>query len=928
MLPTPPSLGGYIYHRAVTIPRGSGQVKISEIRQTDNLYLAATTPRENFNGNYRVKEGDLDSYWFAGAKWWYERPDAGIECLRTTGVVKEDVTIFIIANSRNLSIQYSAGVPLGNASTFDVGHEWRKGEWGRCEGVCGEGVRRRRVECAVSDTGIVVRDDLCDLSTKPLAEELCFTNEGCEYEWGVSPWSDCNTTCGVGEKTRTIHCTLTNNQTIVEDSYCDDGNAPQLKMECGSDVDCVYQWEAGEWGKCSSTCGEGERERDVFCVLVNTHTAVSPERCVGIPTPRSSSHCYSESGCVFTWEMGEWGDCSSQCGEGHRERIVSCILASNESVVSATHCEANSTSPAPHTPCYSEDGCSLEWVTGDWSECSAECGAGSRSRDISCVLTNNGTTVEEIRCDPETRPRPHSDCYRESGCVFTWEMGEWGDCSSQCGEGHRERIVSCILASNGSVVSATHCEANSTSPAPHTPCYSEDGCSLEWFTGDWSECSAECGAGSRSRDISCVLTNNGTTVEEIRCDPETRPRPHSDCYRESGCVFAWRTASWGECDSDCGWGERTRDTLCVLTNNDTAVDDGFCPQSRPETWSPCHSDEGCVYSWWHGNWTSCSSECGHGTRSREVVCYLTNNNTRVDRTHCPRDSQPAETSGCHDDSGCVYTWASEPWTNCSNTCGYGTSTRDVSCLLLNNETTVSDELCLPDSRPRAAQTCYSERECLFVWRSSEWSDCNAVCGGGHRERVVSCLLANNESTVDVAFCSENAGVEPASVTVCSEEECMFEWTVGDWGVCEDDDSAISHCDEGRKTRKVECTLLNNQSVVEESWCNEEDKPTDSSSCSLDGCGYVWVEGEWGRCDVGCGEGVREREVHCEQRHSRGRSRGVEEERCGGEKPTTTEACAAEPCLNFEWINEDWTTVHFPLLSLPSLVLPFLSLSAI
>ena len=770
----------------MTIPRGSGQVKISELHPTHNLYLAATTPTENFNGNYRVKEGELGSYWFAGVKWWYERPEGGIEVLRTAGVVKDDVTVFIITNSRNHSILYSAGVPLGNVSIFEVRYEWRLGDWGRCEGVCGEGVRTRRAECVVGGTDIIVSDDLCDLSNRSPTDERCFTDSGCEYDWRVGPWVDCNTTCGAGVKTRDIHCTLTTNHTVVEDRLCGNKSAPVEKTECYSEQGCVYQWEVGQWGNCSSGCGEGERGREVACVLTNTGTAVDHDKC-GADRPPTVGQCYSERGCVYVWQVGQWRECSSHCGEGQRERLVSCVVTSNGSIVNPSLCSA-------------------------------------------AVPTSNSS------------------------------------------------------------------------------CYSEERCSYEWIASDWNECSTECGLGTRRREVSCVLTNNATTVEDGRCELPRRPSREQDCYSERGCVFVWTVGDWGRCDSVCGWGERQRDVTCLLTNNNTNVNRQYCDEgAEPDVTSRCHSNEGCVYSWQYGNWTSCSTECGRGTRSREVSCYLTNNDTGVDGNHCPRDSQPTEVDICQEESGCVFVWASEPWSDCNSSCGSGHMTRRVSCLLMNNVTTVGDEFCLSGLRPAVERSCYSERGCVYEWETSDWGACSALCGEGERQREVHCILTNNRTTVDDGFCIDS-GVRPERGSRCSEEDCRYEWRVGDWGVCEGDNGAS--CEDGRRWREVECVLLNNQSVVEEGVCVGTEKPSESSSCWLEGCEYVVVMGEWGACSAGCGDGLREREVHCERRRSEGvPGVRVGREMCGADWPNQREICSAEPCSNFAWGKGEWSKVQ-------------------
>lgn len=50
----------------------------------------------------------------------------------------------------------------------------------------------------------------------------------------------------------------------------------------------------------------------------------------------------------------------------------------------------------------------FEWEVGEWSACSAVCGAGTQSRDVSCIR-NDGVTVDDSFCS-ETKPETSQPC--------------------------------------------------------------------------------------------------------------------------------------------------------------------------------------------------------------------------------------------------------------------------------------------------------------------------------------------------------------------------------------------------------------------------------------------------------------------------------------------------------------------------------------
>ncbi|XP_076665038.1 A disintegrin and metalloproteinase with thrombospondin motifs 7-like [Andrena cerasifolii] len=85
----------------------------------------------------------------------------------------------------------------------------------------------------------------------------------------------------------------------------------------------------------------------------------------------------------------------------------------------------------------------------------------------------------------------------------------------------------------------------------------------------------------------------------------------------------------------------------------------------------------------------------------------------------------------------------------------------------------------------------------YLWDFLEWSDCNAMCGGGTKISEASCIEQNG-GAVSPGYCKGMPKPEPKSRT-CNTDPCPAKWRVSQWSKC-------SACDnnKGSRHRKVQC----------------------------------------------------------------------------------------------------------------------------
>uniref|UniRef100_A0A4W3IYR2 Thrombospondin type 1 domain containing 4 n=1 Tax=Callorhinchus milii TaxID=7868 RepID=A0A4W3IYR2_CALMI len=391
-----------------------------------------------------------------------------------------------------------------------------------------------------------------------------------------------------------------------------------------------YNWKQVGTTECSATCGRGSRYTVFRCVNRNSHQEVSDGLCDASMKPSSEEEACNINACPAFWDIGEWSECSKTCGLGMQHRQILCrqVYANRTIAVQPHRCQ-HLEKPETTTTCQMKI-CSEWQIRSEWSSCSVPCGIGQRSRDVKCV-SNLGDIVDDEECNMKLRPDDFENCDMGT-CAKSWFFSDWSDrCSAECGEGVRTRNIICLT----NHISSLPLEGCGNERPPDTQACNSASCEshTEWYTGRWSQCSAECGRGTEHRDVTCIRKTEGifTVVDSFECASQDRPPSRQSCFLKA-CGTKWFYTEWSTCSKSCEGGFRVREVRCLT---DDMIPRDHCDHNqKPEEHQSCNNepcvpeiDENCkdkyyncnvvvqarlcVYSYYK---TVCCASCTRGAR--------------------------------------------------------------------------------------------------------------------------------------------------------------------------------------------------------------------------------------------------------------------------------------------------------------------------
>ncbi|XP_067275283.1 thrombospondin type-1 domain-containing protein 4-like [Pseudorasbora parva] len=349
-----------------------------------------------------------------------------------------------------------------------------------------------------------------------------------DYHWKLSGSSDCSASCGGGRRFPVFACVHRISHTHVPIALCESRTKPSPQEEPCNLQPCPAFWDIGEWSECSKTCGLGLQHRQVLCrqPYANRTLTAPISRCQHMERPETSSTCQLKI--CSEWQIrSEWSPCSVPCGVGQRSREVHCVSNVGD-IVADDECNMK-LRPSDAENCDAGP-CTKSWFYSDWSaQCSADCGVGVRTRSVLCL--SDGFSVLPLEGCGSERPAQAQAC-TSGPCesLREWFTGPWSQCSAECGVGSQQRAVVCLLRSDEGLVVMPAYECSSLDrPLSQQSC-SIKACGAKWFHTDWSACSKSCESGYRVREVRCLSDDHMTRSD--RCEAALKPHQREECNPE------------------------------------------------------------------------------------------------------------------------------------------------------------------------------------------------------------------------------------------------------------------------------------------------------------------------------------------------------------------------------------------------------------
>ncbi|XP_077570591.1 A disintegrin and metalloproteinase with thrombospondin motifs 13 [Stigmatopora nigra] len=400
--------------------------------------------------------------------------------------------------------------------------------------------------------------------------------------WSVV-MTPCSVSCGLGLQKSQYICVDEETNKPVEEHYCP--RCPPLPLPTSCQLpDCPAKWFAGKFGPCSTSCGSGEKIRSVTCV--QKHGAdlvkVRDSDCPLDSAPNTVEKCQLQL-CPARWYVSKVGNCSAVCGPGEVLRKVSCVRQVDNKDIEVNESFCSNQRPPESVPCV-VDVCPTGWdITKEdepvlmprsrqaavfvWTSmitpCSKTCGNGTKHVLFSCVNYHTKWRVPDFNCDPVKKPLPTSENCSPLPCPPIWRS-KLGICSTTCGGGLANTVMYCSQELDGeeTVLQDSEC-SNTPKPTLVIPCNTHD-CPARWKIQSMSDCSVSCNLGVAHRMVTCVQFAQGKerVAPEESCQKWVKPATTVPCLVQV-CTFRWEAKPWSQCSVSCGDGIQSRTVSCM-----------------------------------------------------------------------------------------------------------------------------------------------------------------------------------------------------------------------------------------------------------------------------------------------------------------------------------------------------------------------------
>ncbi|KAE8285444.1 A disintegrin and metalloproteinase with thrombospondin motifs 6 [Larimichthys crocea] len=159
--------------------------------------------------------------------------------------------------------------------------------------------------------------------------------------------------------------------------------------------------------------------------------------------------------------------------------------------------------------------------------------------------------------------------------------------------------------------------------------------------------------------------------------------------------------------------------------------------------------------------------------------------------------------------------------------------------------------------------------------------------------------------VMVLLQEQNMGIRykfnvPIQRTGSGDNEVGFSWHHLPWSECS------ATCAGGSQKQEVVCKRLDDNSVVQNNYCDPDSKPPENQrDCNTEPCPPEWFIGDWSECGKTCDGGIRTRTVLCIRKIGPAEEETLEDTHCLTHRPIEQESCNNQSCPP-KWVTLDWS----------------------